>query len=188
MRIYVNAGHGVNPSGGYDSGAVGPTGLREADVNASIAQRVVAYLRAAGHHVGEDFTTRRSWCAARAASKTFKAEALVSIHCNSVANRTAKGLETLYRLSPGRPLAEYIQAELLIGVRKGSTPYNVLDRKIKHRPTIGVLNTPWCPSCLVEYLFISNPIEEQMLRLPEWTNRAGWCIAQGIIRWGARRR
>ncbi|WP_312335078.1 N-acetylmuramoyl-L-alanine amidase [Anaerospora hongkongensis] len=46
MKVFINPGHAL---GGYpDSGAIGPTGLREADVVADIGLMVAEYLTAAG--------------------------------------------------------------------------------------------------------------------------------------------
>jgi N-acetylmuramoyl-L-alanine amidase len=187
MKIYLNAGHGVNIRGGYDPGAVGPTGLREADVTAAVAERCAAYLRAARFEVLGDFVFRASFATARQYAMQKHADALVSIHCNAAVIRTAQGVETLYRVTSGLRLAEEIQDAVVEGVTRGSLQYPVKDRGVKRRGDLGVLNTGATPSALVECFFISNPTEEAMLANPDVVNSLAWCIAEGIKVWGAKR-
>jgi N-acetylmuramoyl-L-alanine amidase len=75
-----------------------------------------------------------------------------------------------------------VQEEVLKGIRTGANPTEVSDRGVKLRADLGVINTAF-PSCLVEFLFISNPAEEAMLRQVAWQNTFGWCIAQGVLKW-----
>ncbi len=91
-RIAIDPGHGGN-----DSGAVGPTGLKEKDVTLDIAHRVAPVL---AHELGvETLLTRDSDAyvpldlrAARA--NTFHADLFVSIHCNASENGAARGVQT----------------------------------------------------------------------------------------------
>jgi N-acetylmuramoyl-L-alanine amidase len=91
-RIAVDPGHGGN-----DSGATGPTGLKEKDVTLDIAHRVAPLL---AHELGvETLLTRDSDVyvpldlrAARA--NTFHADLFVSIHCNASENGAARGVQT----------------------------------------------------------------------------------------------
>jgi N-acetylmuramoyl-L-alanine amidase len=91
-RIAVDAGHGGN-----DSGATGPTGLKEKDVTLDIAHRVAPLL---AHELGvETLLTRDSDIyvpldlrAARA--NTFHADLFVSVHCNASENGAARGVQT----------------------------------------------------------------------------------------------
>jgi N-acetylmuramoyl-L-alanine amidase len=91
-RIAVDPGHGGN-----DSGAIGPTGLREKDVTLDIAHRLAPLL---AHELGvETLLTRDADVyvpldlrAARA--NTFHADLFVSIHCNASENGAARGVQT----------------------------------------------------------------------------------------------
>ncbi len=91
-RIAVDPGHGGN-----DSGAVGPTGLKEKDVTLDIAHRVAPLL---AHELGvETLLTRDNDAyvpldlrAARA--NTFHADLFISIHCNASENGAARGVQT----------------------------------------------------------------------------------------------
>ena len=183
MKVYLNAGHGVGKDGHTpDSGAVGPTGLHEAEVTAKIVRRAAAYLQAAGHEVKADNEPRRSFLQARLDAIAWGADVLVSVHCNAAPTPAANGVETLYRRAPGKALALAVQEEVLKGIRTGANPTEVSDRGVKLRADLGVINTAFA-SCLVECLFISNPAEETMLRQVAWQNTFGWCIAQGVLKW-----
>jgi N-acetylmuramoyl-L-alanine amidase len=91
-RIALDPGHGGN-----DSGAVGPTGLREKDVTLDIAHRAAPLF---AHELGiETLLTRDSDTyvpldlrAARA--NAFHADLFVSIHCNASDNGAARGVQT----------------------------------------------------------------------------------------------
>jgi N-acetylmuramoyl-L-alanine amidase len=91
-RIVIDPGHGGN-----DSGAVGPTGLREKDVTLDIAHRVAPLLahelkvetlltRDDDTYVPLDLRTARA--------NAFHADLFVSIHCNAAENASARGVQT----------------------------------------------------------------------------------------------
>jgi N-acetylmuramoyl-L-alanine amidase len=91
-RVVIDPGHG-----GIDSGAVGPTGLREKDVTLDIAHRVAPLLahelkietlltRDDDTYVPLDLRTARA--------NAFHADLFVSIHCNASENGTARGVQT----------------------------------------------------------------------------------------------
>lgn len=188
MRVYLNCGHGVGRDGrSYDSGAVGPSGLREEVVTRKIVARTAAYLREAGFEVRSDDAARVSFLQARKDAIAWKADALVSVHCNAATDPAARGVETLYRVSCAWRLAEEIQEAIVEGVTHGSLHYAVKDRGAKQRKDLGILATGAMPSALVECLFISNPTEEAMLANPDAQNSLAWCIAEGVKAWRAGR-
>src|SRR6185369_15403262 len=91
-RVVIDPGHGGN-----DSGAVGPTGLREKDVTLDIAHRVAPLLshelkieslltRDNDTYVPLDLRTARA--------NAFHADLFVSIHCNASENTSARGVQT----------------------------------------------------------------------------------------------
>jgi N-acetylmuramoyl-L-alanine amidase len=93
-RIVLDPGHG-----GADTGAVGPTSLREKDVTLDIAHRAAPLL---AHELGVDtLLTRDSDVyvpldlrAARA--NAFHADLFISIHCNASEDGIARGVQTFY--------------------------------------------------------------------------------------------
>lgn len=98
-RVAIDPGHG-----GYDSGAVGPTGLREKDVTLDVAHRV-APLLAHELHV-ETLLTRDGDVFVPLEERTaranaFHADLFVSVHCNASENGEARGVET-FVLDPSR--------------------------------------------------------------------------------------
>ena len=91
-RIVIDAGHG-----GSDPGAIGPTGLREADVNLDVARRLAERLAMRyGFQVAltrdRDVFVPLEQRASHANGTT--ADLFVSIHCNAATNRDARGIST----------------------------------------------------------------------------------------------
>lgn len=93
-RVVLDPGHG-----GADTGAVGPTGLREKDVTLDIAHRVAPVL---AHELKVDTLLTRDSDAyvsldLRAArANAFHADLFVSIHCNASEDGLARGVQTFY--------------------------------------------------------------------------------------------
>jgi N-acetylmuramoyl-L-alanine amidase len=91
-RVAVDPGHG-----GTDSGAVGPTGLREKDVTLDIAHRLAPLL---AHElkietlVTRDDDTYVPLDMRTARANAFHADLFVSIHCNASENPAARGVQT----------------------------------------------------------------------------------------------
>jgi N-acetylmuramoyl-L-alanine amidase len=174
--VIIDPGHG-----GADSGAIGPTGLREADVTLAIGHMVqqalqrqevrVVLTRTDDSMVGlED----RPDIARREGGVVF-----VSIHANASQSSSKKGTETYYATRESAALASAIQSEV---VRALGEP----DRGI-HTADFYVLVNSAMPAVLVETAFISNPGEERLLRDPVAQRRAAEAIARAIVRFfGAR--
>lgn len=159
MRVFINPGH--HP--GLDPGAVNRDyGVTEADIARDIGNLTAAYLQAAGCEVktvqsnnlcGEDAAytnvclTANSW----------PADIFVSLHCNA-ATPAAKGTEVLVysRWSAADTLASCIQRQIV-----GSL--GTVDRGVKARPNLVVLNSTHMPAVLVEMGFISNDSDCRML-------------------------
>ncbi len=90
-RVIVDAGHG-----GHDTGAIGPTRVREKDVTLAIAKRVSARLRARGFEV---VLTREDDRYVPLEERTAIANArhgdlFLSIHANAHPRRDRRGVET----------------------------------------------------------------------------------------------
>ena len=159
MRVFINPGH--HP--GLDPGAVNRDyGVSEADIARDVGALVAEYLTAAGCEVktvqsnnlcGEDAAytnvclTANSW----------PADIFVSLHCNA-ATPAAKGTEVLVysRWSAADTLASCIQCQIV-----GSL--GTVDRGVKERPRLVVLNSTHMPAVLVEMGFISNGNDCEML-------------------------
>lgn len=149
MNITVNAGHYP----GLDSGAVGATGLQEANVTILVAELVSGYLRDVGHNVNT--IQFNELYEITNASNTFNSDVFVSIHCNAAENRDAKGTETFYVSTEGSKLAQCIQDRIVNSI-------NTVDRGIKPCNFYVVKNTS-AVAVLVEMAFISNDDDEALL-------------------------
>ena len=94
--IVIDPGHG-----GHDPGAIGPSGLREKDVNLRIAKRLRERLIEEGKSFGiENVYLTRSTDRfipleeRTAIAKKRKADIFISIHCNGARRKKAHGIET----------------------------------------------------------------------------------------------
>ena len=174
MRVFINPGHDLE----RDSGAVNPrSGLRECDVAADIGGLVKGYLEAAGCEVwmlqsdnlaGE---TPDLPCVVDTANG-WPADIVVSLHCNA-ANGCARGTETLVYANEGESaqLAACIQSQIVDSL-------GTIDRGVKERPMLIVLNSTDMPAVLVEMAFVDNDEDAQILT--ERADEMARAIARGI--------
>jgi N-acetylmuramoyl-L-alanine amidase len=181
-RVAVDPGHAPD-----DPGAVGPSGLTEAEGTLMLAQAVASELSRRG---AEPLLLRRPGespapaTRARAANE-WGAEALLAIHLNGHDDPGAEGALCLYfgnevTFSPsGQRLADLIQDELTtrLGLKDGRT----------HRMSITILRETSMPAVQVEPCFITNPREEWLLREDAFRRDLAIAIAHGVERFfGAR--
>lgn len=150
MKVFINPGHDIN----LDSGAVNPnTGRRECDVACDAGKLLMQYLETAGCEVkalqdddlGLVCETSNEW----------GADIFVSLHCNAF-NTQARGTETLYKSFNGQRLANDIQSQLIRSI-------NTVDRGVKKRDDLWVLNGTDATAVLVEMAFIDNDDDLEML-------------------------
>ncbi len=171
MRVTVNPGHFP----GIDPGAIGPNGVREADVALSIGRRCAQYLREAGHDV--QLVQRASLLNICRETDESGAELFVSIHCNAATDPRARGFEVwIYRHASekAKELAERVRGRI------AETFPALTDRGIKESGFY-VLKHTACSACLVETAFISNPGEENFLTDPAVQDGYARAIADGIM-------
>ena len=119
--IVVDAGHG-----GSDSGAVGPTGVKEKDVTFAVAKKVQNLLTRSGARVIMTSTrdvdvyapnaTDRQELQARCdvANRDSRVSLFLSIHCNAFSSPAAHGMETYYCAgsAKGQEFASLLNEEL----------------------------------------------------------------------------
>ncbi|MCU0695836.1 MAG: N-acetylmuramoyl-L-alanine amidase [Myxococcaceae bacterium] len=90
-RVVIDAGHG-----GHDTGAIGPTGVREKDVALAVTQKLKAKLEALGLEVvltRDDDTFIALDERTRIANREH-GDLFISIHCNAAPSRALRGVET----------------------------------------------------------------------------------------------
>jgi N-acetylmuramoyl-L-alanine amidase len=168
MKITINGGHYP----GHDSGAVGQTGLQEADVTCDMMEKVASYLRAVSCEVLE--VQENVLSEITNASNQFGADLFVSIHCNAATNRDAKGTETFCYTTGGESekLATCIQQQVVNSME-------TVDRGVK-TGNFYVLRLTDCPAVLVETAFISNKDDEMLLADEKIRDHFAAAIARGI--------
>lgn len=172
MKIVIDPGHG-----GVDPGAVGPTGLRESNVNMRIAGIVTDLLL---RHNIDVILTRKgdkkvSLTERVNIANNAKADYFVSIHINSASNSKATGTETFAysKNTEGERLAHSIQQSLVKEI-------GLADRGVKYASFTVIAKTTM-PAALVEVAFINNPDEEKLLKNDDFIERASVGIAKGIL-------
>jgi N-acetylmuramoyl-L-alanine amidase len=167
-RIVIDPGHG----GRFD-GAVGPTGLREADVNLGVALNLWGLLSDAGADAtltrssdrtvadGEDTSLRDDLLARTIIANETAPHIFVSIHHNSDIGSaaTVNRIETYYKASdPGPSLDAARSLHDHLSFNTGETRGGVLPGNYF------VLRGCNAPSVLGEPSFISNPYVEARLK------------------------
>ena len=156
MKWYLDFGHG-----GKDSGAIGPTNLKESDIALKIGMMVKENLENAFEKV---ITTRDNDKYYSLDYRTKKAnnencDYFVSIHLNSAPNPSAKGCEVwLYdENSKLQTLANNLCNNL-------ATKINTHNRGVKYSKKLSVLKNSKMPALLIEIDFISNKEVENYLK------------------------
>lgn len=166
MRIFINPGHSIE----VDPGATGYN-LEEAQVALNIGNYLKPILESVGYEVQSIQDDSLSYVCDSA--NNWGADLFVSIHCNAF-NGVAKGTECLYY--PGstksKKLSQCIQTKLV-------NYFGTVDRGIKERPNLYVLNSTDMPATLIETAFIDEYSDNQLLanRQEEFAK----VIAEGIV-------
>ena len=197
VRVVLDPGHG----GPFESGAVGPTGLVERDLNLILADAVLAELTARGISAA---TTRTAdygqYLSVRADfADALGAEALVSIHHNGPTwdLQDAPGTEVFVQSdSPEEPRADsarlggllYEEITAALGtfedVQWSGLPdagvLRVLRLSEDAGDAYGMLSRPATPAALVEYGYISNPSEAELFATEEYIAVAARATADAI--------
>lgn len=183
-RIVIDPGHGTDGKG-TDPGAIGPGGTKEKDINLAVSLKLAELLKSAGASV---FLTRSGeslpyYLAERAYyANDIGADIFVSIHCNASLSAEANGTSTFYYAPAGTELGEQRgeRQRLASSIQRGLV--NSINRKdlgIKES-NFSVLRNTTMPSVLVEIAFISNPVEEKLLKDPVFQDKAAQGIFNGI--------
>ena len=165
MKVFINPGHDV----ALDSGAVNPVyGTRECDVAHDAGKMLARYLETAGCEVRTLQNDDLGLVCAE--SNAWGADIFVSLHCNAF-NTQARGTETLYKSFNGQQLANAIQSQIIRSI-------NTVDRGVKERQDLWVLNGTDATAVLVEMAFIDN--DEDLALLNNDLDAIVRAIARGI--------
>jgi N-acetylmuramoyl-L-alanine amidase len=178
-RIAIDAGH---PPGG----AIGPTGLTEAEANLAIVARLIERLQAAGAVIVPLRTTAAPLVSATNTTAELTArvdravdqdaEILVSVHNNAFGEGTNpflnEGTSTLYFHPHSRALAAALDREI-VAITRGPD----LGARFQN---IAIGRVTWMPSVITESLFMMFPQQENALRDPSFQDRLAEAHVKGI--------
>lgn len=171
--VVLDPGHG-----GKDAGAMGPGGLREADVTLAVALSVRELLRMPQLDVRLTRETDRYVGLGVRAEMANNAQGrlFLSIHCNSAANPRAAGIETWHfrgsRL--GRQLAAEVQRQMTAEFPRRK------DRGVKAGGFL-VLRETAMPAALAELEFIHSAEGEAHLGDPNVQARYADALAAAVL-------
>lgn len=172
-KICIDPGHG-----GADPGAIGPSGLKEKDVNLAVGLKLAELLKP----IAEVKLTRTKDIAVSLKDRaqianSFKCDYFISVHTNSFTDRKVGGVET-WAYAPGgngEKLAKAVQAELVKAT-------GFANRGVKFNSKFAVLRDTKAPAILTETGFISNPDEEKLLKTDAFREKIARAIAQGVAK------
>lgn len=161
--IVLDLGHG-----GSDNGAVG-NGLTEKAINYNQGMALYELLENDPNikvYMTRETDTYPTLKFRAALANDIGADLFVSIHNNSAASHVT-GAETLYYPhsddTRGKKIAQLVQDSLV--------ECGLVNRGIKERPDLYVLNSTNMPAILIETGFISNPEEAKLINSPEFIKK-----------------
>lgn len=188
LTLIIDAGHG-----GADGGAVSLTGVKESEINLDIAQKLELILVFFGER---PVMTRNSenlnYSDKADTIREKKAEdqnrrlqlingsenaVLISIHQNTYPGGSPSGAQVLYSPTNGsKEYAEYMQQLLIdkLNTKNRRTASKIPDN-------ILLMTHIKCPAILIECGFISNVVEEQLLKTDTYQKKIATVIAAGFL-------
>ena len=168
----------IDPGHSSDKGAVGPTGLTEADANLAISLKLRDILESKGAKVimTRDDKSHVALYDRPAIAKKADADIFVSIHNNALPDGVNpfenNGSSTYYYHPHSIVLAKYIQKELVQAVKLGD--YGLYHGNLAvNRPT-------QYPAVLVENAFMIIPEQEALLKSDKFRKKIAKAITKGI--------
>lgn len=173
-KFYLDAGHG-----GKDPGAVNDNlGLQEKIAALDICLFLGRLLEGQGADVlySRSGDTYPGLTARANSANSWGADAFISIHLNSAANKDASGIETLVysTTTPAYKLAQLVQENIVM-----TTEWK--NRGVKTRPDLTVLAKTKMPAILCEVGFISNNEQATQLFKIDVQKRLAAAILKGVL-------
>jgi stage II sporulation protein D len=170
----------IDPGHGGDSkDNVGPKGLREKDVNLDIALQLSEFLQEAG---AKAYLTRKDDREILLSSRAEMANSIrphffISIHQNGFYNQAVSGTEIYYYNGDkeGERLGRMIMLQLVEDV-------GAINKGVK-TANFYILREAKVRSVLLELFYITNPEEEEKLKLKEYRTSVARSIFKGILRY-----
>ncbi len=190
-RVALDPGHG----GEVETGAVGPNGLAEKDLNLDVVKRAARILEERGISVVLTRTSDyRVPLAVRAQiGNELDVEVMVSVHHNApTANRSPiPGTEIFVQLEneESRRLGGLLYEEIVSAL----TPFDVSWSTAPDAGALAVINEngensygmvrrPLMPAVLAEFGYLSNPSEAELFATEAYLDAASLALADGVGR------
>ena len=180
--LIIDAGHG-----GIDGGATSCTGVLESNINLQISTRLNDLFHLLGYETrmirnsDPSVYTQGNTISSQKASdlkergrivNSTENAVLISVHQNTFSDQKYSGAQVFYAPTDGsQSFAESLQTAMVSAVNPGSR------RKAKKASGIFLMEHIQCPGILVECGFLSNPVEEAMLRTKEYQQKLCCVIA-----------
>ena len=190
-RIAIDAGHG-----GKDNGTQGDR-FREKDLVLQVSRRLERLLKAQGYEVKLIRSTDKfiELLDRPAIARQWRADLFVSLHFNSAATVSARGIETYIvtpQKTPSTPKTEP-EAHAVVGNKHDRLNQRLgyeiqrnlvyqaqaQDRGLKRHRFV-VLKEASCPAVLVELAFLSNDSEERLAGTADYQEKLARGVAGGI--------
>ncbi len=192
VDIVLDPGHG----GAAETGAVGPNGLTEKDLNLRLAKAAARKLQARGISVALTRTAdyRLPIRTRTQIADTLKAEALISIHHNApvLTASSEPGSEVFYqsRSEESARLGGLVQEEILAALSQFDGINWVTARdagvvavlKPDGTESYGMIRGPETPAVLAEFGYIANQSEAELFETPEYIEAAAEAVAAAAER------
>lgn len=183
--VVIDAGHG-----GIDAGVTGLSGgIKESDINLSIAKKLKGFFTEAGFKVVMTRTSNgglyglptngfktRDMQKRKQIITDCGADMVISVHQNSCPLKSRRGGQTFYDKNSenGKMLAEAIQASL-----------NEMEECVKKSSALTgdyfMLKCTDSPSVIVECGFLTNAEDEKLLSDPEYQKKIAYAIFKGAV-------
>lgn len=177
MTIVLDPGHGGDDAGAL--GLAGKTGPDEADVNLAHAKATRDLLKTMGATVvltREDDSTL-SLDERLAMIEDFQADLFLSFHHNSLLENidanAVSGIEIYYHT----PLSQHAAATMMKQMATHLNRNNRVVRQSYYRVTL----MPYCPALLLEFGFMSHPLEYENATNDAEIAKVAHAVADGII-------
>ncbi|SEM31863.1 N-acetylmuramoyl-L-alanine amidase [Mesobacillus persicus] len=168
--IVIDPGHGGN-----DSGTIGARGTHEKDLNLKTAKLLHDKLKAAGANVHMTRTSDKYVSlASRVSTSHYRnADAFISIHYDSISDKSVRGMTTYYYYGKG------LASELHSGVINRTQLKN---RDVRYG-NYYVLRENKQSSALLELGYLSNPTEEMLVSTNQYQQTVADGLFEGLARY-----
>lgn len=184
--IMLDPGHG-----GVDAGALCAVSSssfgQEKQINLSIATKVQELLEAEGANVVMTRTTDKWVCYAdrNEAVRTHDPDMFIAIHCDSSTSASAMGTSAYYYRAYSQPLAKALHTSIVNAYK--NEIYKDEAQSVKDKVSRGanfyafrVTRVEECPAVLIEYGFVSNTSECQVLQTAKNRDILAAATVEGI--------